>query len=108
MSFIVVVYDGDYPDGAGSSCQLLGSYLSRGAARFISEAYKRRNKTDFYPRIMEANVPPDMPEAQILEDNLRLQEIKEKNDNKKKQHKQKTDNKTTRQKHENSKSLQRS
>lgn len=101
MSFIVVVYEGDYPDGAGSSCKLLGSYLSRNAARFISEAYKRRNKIDFYPRIMEADVPPDMPEAKILEENLRLQEIKERNE-KRKQHKYKTDNKTTKEQYQDS------
>jgi hypothetical protein len=89
MSYIVVVYDGDYPDGPGSSCSLLGSYISRNAARYISEAYKRRNKLDFYPRIMEADVPPDLPEAEILEENLRLIELKEKNE-KRKQNKYKT------------------
>lgn len=104
MSHIVVIYDGDYPDGPGSSCTLLGSYISRNGARFISEAHKRRNKLDFYPRIMEADVPPDMPEAQILEDNLRLQEIKERNE-KKKQNKYKTDNRVTRQPEDNSESL---
>jgi len=97
MSFIVVVYEGDYPDGPGSSCSLLGSYLSRTAARFISEAHKRRNKLDFYPRIMETDVPADLPEAQILEDNLHLQEIKEKHEKKKQYNKYKTDNKATRQ-----------
>jgi len=113
MSFIIVVYDGDYPDGPGSSCSLLGSYLSRNAARYISEAYKRRNKLDFYPRIMEADVPPDMPEAQILEENLQLQEIKEQNEKKKQPYnkyktnadKYKIDNKTTRQPEEDSKSF---
>ena len=76
MSFIVVVYDGDYPDGKGSSCTLLGSYISRNAARFISEAHKRRNKLEFYPRIMEVDVPPDFPEAQILEQNLKIEKSK--------------------------------
>jgi len=78
MSFIVVKYEGNYPDGSGSSCTLLGSYLSRKAARFISETYKRRNRLDFYPRIMESDVPPDVPEAKNLEINLKLQELKEK------------------------------
>ena len=73
MSFIVVIYDGDYPDGKGSSCTLLGSYLSRRAARFISEAYRRRNKVDFYPKIIESEVPPDDPQAYILEENLKNQ-----------------------------------
>jgi hypothetical protein len=89
MSFIVIIYEGNYPDGPGSSCTLLGSYLSRKAGRFISETYKRRNKLEFYPRILEADVPPDLPEAEILEANLRLQELRENND---KKHKT-TDNK---------------
>jgi len=106
MSFIVVVYEGDYPDGKGSSCSLLGSYISRGAGRFISEAHKRRNKLDFYPRIMEVDVPPDIPEAQILEDNLRMQEIKEKNEKKKQYNKyNKADYKTTGQQKETDKPL---
>jgi hypothetical protein len=83
MSFIVVVYEGNYPDDKGSSCTLLGSYLSRKAGRFVSEAHKRRNKLDFYPRIIESEVPADLPEALILEDNLRLQELKEKYEHKK-------------------------
>ena len=83
MSFIVVIYEGDYPDGPGSSCKLLGSYLSRKAARYISEAHKRRNKLEFYPRIMETDVPPDVPEAEMLEENLRLQELKERFEKKK-------------------------
>lgn len=77
MSFIVVVYEGDYPDGKDSKCVLLGSYHSRGAARFISEAHRRRNKLEFFPRIMESDVPADSPEANILEENLRLLKIKE-------------------------------
>lgn len=77
MSYIVVVYEGEYPDGPGSKCTLLGAYISRKAARFISEAHKRRNKLEFYPRILESDAPPD-PEAFILEENLRLMEIKEK------------------------------
>jgi len=80
MSHIVVVYEGDYPDGKDSKCTLLGSYHSRGAARFISEAHKRRNKLEFYPRIMESDVPPDFPEADILEENLKLQKIREINE----------------------------
>ena len=88
MSFIVVVYEGNYPDDKGSSCTLLGAYLSRKAGRYISEAHKRRNKLDFYPRIIESDVPSDLPEAQILEDNLKLQEQRDK-------HERKRHNKTT-------------
>ena len=77
MSYIVVVYEGDYPDGKDSKCTLLGSYHTRSAARFISEVHKRRNKLEFYPRIMESDVPPDFPEANILEENLKLLKIKE-------------------------------
>ncbi len=79
MSFIVIIYEGNYPDGPGSSCKLLGSYLSRKAGRFISETYKRRNKLEFYPRIVESDVPPDFPEAEILEANLSLQELRNEN-----------------------------
>ena len=82
MSFIVIIYEGNYPDGPGSSCKLLGSYLSRKAGRFISETYKRTNKLEFYPRIIEADGPPDLPEAETLEANLLLQEAQ--NDNGKK------------------------
>ena len=82
MSFIVIIYDGNYPDGPGSSCKLLGAYLSRRAGRFISETYKRRNKLEFYPRIIESDVPPDLPEAEILEANLRLQESQLENEKK--------------------------
>lgn len=79
MSFIVIIYEGNYPDGPGSSCKLLGSYLSRKAGRFISEAYKRRNKLEFYPRIIESDVPPDLPAATILEANLSLLESQKDN-----------------------------
>ncbi len=79
MSFIVIIYDGNYPDSPGSSCDLLGSYHTRDAARFISEVHKRRNKLDFYPRILEVAVPADEPEASILEENLKIQKSKEEN-----------------------------
>lgn len=79
MSFIVIIYEGNYPDGPDSKCTLLGSYHSRVAARFISEVHKRRNKLDFYPRILEATVPADEPEATILEENLKIQKSKEEN-----------------------------
>jgi len=75
MSFIVVIYEGNYPE-AGGVCKLLGVYKSRKAAKFIADTYKRKNKSEQYPRIMESNVKPDIPEADILEENLRLNEIR--------------------------------
>lgn len=53
MNYSVLVYEGDYPEGEGSSCTLLGIYYTREDARFISETDKKREKRTFFPRIVE-------------------------------------------------------
>lgn len=75
MSYVVVVYEGNYPE-EGGVCKLLGVYRTKEAAKFIADTHKRKNRADPYPRIFESNVKPDMPESKILEENLKLMEIK--------------------------------